>query len=267
MRSKHLLACVSGVVIASFAGPALGGEDARTIMDKSKKVQRVEIASRVHVLMADSSGKKRERRFENRAKKFEGVWKTYTKFTAPQDVAGTQFLVLENKGDTENDLHLYEPIAKRTRRIAPAQRAGRFVGTDFYYEDIDIFDVDEDVHTFVREEKLTLSAGPVKESFDCWVIESTPKSGKATTYSKTITWVQKSNYYPRQVEMFSDEALTKRFRAFQIKKDGDKWVPILTEMDDLKAKSETISQTETYDLNAKAIVDKIFTESYLLGGG
>ena len=55
--------------------------------------------------------KKRERRFENRAKKFEGVWKTYTKFTAPQDVAGTQFLVLENKGDTENDLHLYEPIA------------------------------------------------------------------------------------------------------------------------------------------------------------
>ncbi len=239
----------------------------RDIMDKAYHAQRVEISAQIKMIVADGKGGKKERKLEGRGKLFNGLWKTYQKFDFPPDIAGTQFLVLENKGLEDNDLYLYEPINKRTRRINPAQRSGRYVGTDYFYEDIDVYDVDEDVHTLVRSETLELKAGKKTEKVDCWVIESTPKPSKVTSYNKITSWVQKSNFYTRQSEMYQQDKLVKRFRVFDVKEDKGKWISMLSQMDDLKAGSSTILETTSYDLNAAAIPDKVFTESYLLSGG
>ena len=57
------------------------------------------------------------------------------RFTYPNDIAGTGFLVWEHPG-AEDDRFLYLPALARVRRITGAERQESFVGSDFTYEDI-----------------------------------------------------------------------------------------------------------------------------------
>lgn len=247
---------------------ALAKESARDIIKKSQDVQRLEATTQTKLVAIDSKGKKRQRKMEGKAKKNEkGLWWTYSKVTAPPDLSGTQFLVQENKGAKENTLYLYQPVNKRVRSVSAAQRKGRYVGTDLFYEDMDVYDVDEDTHKLLREEKLTLKVGKSKDTVDCWVIESTPKPEKSTSYSKSVVWIQKSNYYPRQTEMYRDGKKIKRWQAFIVQQKEGKWFTKISQMEDLKEKSKTIIQTLKVDFDKSKLPDKIFTKSYLLTGG
>ena len=249
---------------SAFAAGAMSGRD---IMDKAYKTQRVALSATLKMIVLDGKGSKSERRLEGRSKQFDGLWKDYQHFEYPPDIAGTSFLVSENKGLADNDLYLYDPVAKRTRRINPAQRSGRYVGTDFYYEDMDVYDVDEDVHTLIREEPLELKVGTKVQKIECYVIESIPKPSKVTSYNKVVSWVEKSNFYTRQTEMYQQDKLVKRFRVFDIKHDHGKWISMLQQVDDLTSGSSTVMQMVKYSLDSKSIPDKVFTEAYLLSGG
>lgn len=269
MRRSFWKFAVAAVLTGSLvAGPAAAQPDeGRKIIDSALKAQRSEISAVSRMIIVDDKGKQRERKVETKAKKIDGLWRTYLRFTFPPDVGGTQFLVLEKAGPAEDDLFLYQPINKRTRRITSAQRSGRFVGTDFFFEDLDIDDVDESDHKLLRTEKLKLAAGKREEEVDAWVVESKPKPTTVTSYSKIVTWVDRSNQFPRQVELYQGDQLAKRFRVFALKKDGSALIPLLSQMDDLKTGSKTIVTNESYSLNRESIPDQTFTETFLLSGG
>ena len=57
------------------------------------------------------------------------------RFTYPNDIKGTAFLVWEHP-DTEDGLFLYLSVLGRGRRITGAEAQDKFVGSDFTYEDI-----------------------------------------------------------------------------------------------------------------------------------
>lgn len=57
------------------------------------------------------------------------------RFTYPNDIKGTSFLVWEHP-DAEDERFLYLPALARVRRIAGAESQESFVGSDFTYEDI-----------------------------------------------------------------------------------------------------------------------------------
>ncbi len=57
------------------------------------------------------------------------------RFTYPNDIAGTGFLVWEHPGG-DDERFLYLPALGRVRRIAGSERQESFVGSDFTYEDI-----------------------------------------------------------------------------------------------------------------------------------
>src|SRR5262245_48526567 len=57
------------------------------------------------------------------------------RFTYPNDIAGTGFLVWERPGG-DDDRFLFLPALGRVRRISGAERQESFVGSDFTYEDI-----------------------------------------------------------------------------------------------------------------------------------
>ena len=62
--------------------------------------------------------------------------KTLMVFSAPADIADTALLTHEQSGPGDDHQWLYLPAYKRTRRIAGGDRSGRFVGTEFSYEDL-----------------------------------------------------------------------------------------------------------------------------------
>jgi hypothetical protein len=60
---------------------------------------------------------------------------TLIRFTYPNDIAGTAFLVWDHP-DAEDERFLFLPSLGRTRRIAANEAQESFVGSDFTYEDI-----------------------------------------------------------------------------------------------------------------------------------
>lgn len=57
-------------------------------------------------------------------------------FDAPADVAGTVLLTHDSLQPDESKQWLYLPAYKRVKRIASRNRSGRFMGTEFSYEDL-----------------------------------------------------------------------------------------------------------------------------------
>jgi hypothetical protein len=69
------------------------------------------------------------------------------RFTFPNDIRGTSFLVWEHP-DADDERFLYLPSLGRVRRIAGAETQESFVGSDFTYEDIGGREFDEYTYAF-----------------------------------------------------------------------------------------------------------------------
>src|SRR3982751_4901418 len=77
------------------------------------------------------------------------------RFTYPNDIRGTSFLVWEHpKSDDERFLYL--PSLGRVRRIAGTETQESFVGSDFSYEDIGGREFDDYTYT-LADEKASLT--------------------------------------------------------------------------------------------------------------
>ncbi|OQY18444.1 MAG: hypothetical protein B6I36_06995, partial [Desulfobacteraceae bacterium 4572_35.1] len=86
--------------------------------------------------LISSRGQKRRREYKS-LRLDDGNWrKVLIRFTAPADIAGTGFLVLENIETGTTEQHLYLPALKRTRRIVTSQQGRKFVNSDFTYENM-----------------------------------------------------------------------------------------------------------------------------------
>jgi hypothetical protein len=233
----------------------------------ARKTQRIDIASRAEMLLVDTGGKVLTRQMEVKTKLIDGRWRTHIKFVFPPDIAGTQLLVLETAPLVENDMFFYQTLTKRTRRVSAAQRGGRFVGSDFSYEDLDIRKVDDDEHATVRDEELVLTAGSRTLRLPSTVVRSVPKPSTRSAYSSFLTWIEKKTNFPRQIESFIGTEVVKRLRVLALESSKGRLIPMLSEMQDLRSKTKTIVRTTGYSLDRDAIPDSLFSESALLSGG
>ena len=149
---------------------------------------------------------------ENLRRKKGGQLQSVVRFRAPQEVAGTAFLMLErDKGESEQ--HIYLPGLKRTRRIVGREREGSFMGSDFTYADFERRDTRESTHKRRADEEV----GGVKT----YVIESTPKKPDESAYSKIETWVRKDDFLPLRIRYYDKSGqlvktlYTKRIRTME----------------------------------------------------
>src|SRR4051812_46573648 len=102
--------------------------------------------------LADRHGRERERALTllTLKGKDDAGDRLLIRFTYPNDIRGTGFLVWEHpKGDDERFLYL--PSLGRVRRIAGSEAQESFVGSDFSYEDIGGREFDDYTYAFVEE--------------------------------------------------------------------------------------------------------------------
>lgn len=180
-------------------GAADGTPDAREIMERNF------FASKLKALQAESTmtlindrGQKRERRSSNVVKlQPNGIdSNVLVRFSAPADIKGTAFLQLEH-ADGEDDLWIYLPALKKSRRLVANNKRDSFVGSDFSYGDILLPKVDLYRHTLLRSEDI--------DGNDCFVVESVPADDTVETnsgYSRKITWVRKDSFLEAKVEYY-----------------------------------------------------------------
>jgi uncharacterized protein len=212
----------------------------------------------------DKSGRSRSRTITSKLKEGEdGRTRSYVRFEAPDDVVGVQFLAIQNPGG-EDDQWLYMPAGGILNRITGGGKKGYFMGSDFTFEDLGVgASTDEGTHTLLGEETITVGGVTI----EAYKVETVPKPELESGYSKLVTWIDKAEFMPRQVEFYDAKKgeLTKRMLIEEVRKDGDLLVPIRTVMDNLKRSTKTEIIVEDYriDVPVEELPDSMFTPEYL----
>jgi hypothetical protein len=140
--------------------------------------------TRVRMVLVEASGSKQERAMEVMGRRDKGQYQSLVHFTAPADIAGTAFLMLE-RGKDQAEQYVYLPGLKRTRRIVGREREGSFMGSDFSYADMQRLDSKYAKHKRLPDEKLGEDA--------VFVIESTLSPDSPVAYGKVVTWIRKTD--------------------------------------------------------------------------
>ncbi len=120
-----------------------------------------------------------------------------TVFEKPRDVRGTALLTHANVEPADDDQWLYLPAVKRVKRISSSNRTGKFVSSEFSFEDLGGQEVDDFSYEWLRDEACPTMAGS-----QCFVVSRIPKN-KKSGYSKTISWIDQDEYRLTQAEFYN----------------------------------------------------------------
>jgi hypothetical protein len=190
-----LLAAGLGLGLLPEATDAAAAPSARDIMSKVAEARKLDGSEAVVTMkIINESGQTRERKLSMATKLYDGgkTEKRIYRFLDPADVKGTGLLVFDYS-DKADDIWVYLPALRKTRRITSSERSKSFMGSEFSYGDFNIPSLDDYDYNLVKEE----SAGGEA----CYVIELKPKSSaiaEAEGYSKKTYWVSKSKFAVRK---------------------------------------------------------------------
>ncbi len=169
-----------------------------------------------------------------------GASKAILRFNAPAEVKGVALLIV-NHTDRASDQWMWTPAIERDRRIATQDRATRFFGTDFSFEDLEERDVDQFDYKLVGDDAI--------EGAACWKIESKPKQSKTSQYTSSLVWVRKDNYVVARIEDYNKDQLIRRILYSDIQQLDGIWTPRTVEVFDATRKSRTVLNLEKLQYN------------------
>ena len=267
-RPSSLLRAALAVSALLFAAPTFAAEPtAAEIIKRSSDNRTVNNSIQTMTLeIFDKSGNSRVRKITSKVKRgADDASRSHVFFEEPEDVRGVQFLSIENpKG--EDDQWMYMPAVGSANRIAGSSRKGSFMGTDFTYEDMSIGQVDDGDHTLQGKQSVTVGG----KAFDTYVVQSIPKAELKSAYAKIVTFVDTTDYMPRQVDLFDAKGEhVKRMTFPNVVREGDVLIPKVIVMENLKRSTRTELRVETYKVNVPAadLPDSIFTKEFIEGEG
>jgi len=228
MYTRRFLFAMLALLLSGTA-QAEKGPSARDIMDKvttTRKLDGSEAVIKMTVL--GEGGQAREREISMATKLYDGgkTEKRIYRFLSPADVQGTGILVYDYEAKPD-DVWIYLPALRKTRRVVSNQRSQSFMGSEFSYGDLNIPSLDDFDYTLVKEEA---SGGE-----PCYVIDLVPKSKEiadAEGYSKKTYWVSKAKmavvrglYYDKDGKLLKEliaqdikllDPKNKRYRAMHM---------------------------------------------------
>jgi outer membrane lipoprotein-sorting protein len=232
-----------GVYILSFL--LLTGEEIMKKVDS----QPIPSSSESSVKMIiKKGGDVRERKMVVYTKSDGDIRYSVSKFLEPADVRGTQFLQISKKDETLQFLFL--PSLNKSRRIAGGQKKTSFMGSELTYEDMERKKIEDYDHKLIREDE------------NLYVVESTPKKGVDSQYSKAIFYVRKDDFAVLKTELYKDGKLFKVIENEITKVDGKYNIPTRTYVKNLESGNETELIIENIKVDIK-VQDKYFSPDFL----
>jgi hypothetical protein len=256
MRLIGSLMLSLGVALACvpvLADEADGLNLARAVYDRP---DGADFVSRAKMVLVEVGRQPRERRlYSYAADKGSGQRWSLMRFVEPADVEGTGLLTIDYPG-AESDQWLYLPALDRVRRIASSRKGGRFVGSDFVYEDLRDREPEMDRHTLAGQSKI----GKVP----CDLLESVPVDLDNSVYTKRISCIHRPTLTPLQIEFFKGRGNkpVKRLKARRLKKIQGYWTVLESEMEDLESGHTTRLVTEAIKYD-QGLPDGLFTRQAL----
>jgi hypothetical protein len=169
------------------------------------------------------------------------------RFTYPNDIAGTAFLVWDQPvGDAERFLYL--PSLGRVRRIAGSEAQESFVGSDFTYEDIGGRDLDDYSYSLLSDSDVWTAPDGTKHP--AYRLESRSKDVNAR-FPSVVSLILKDVLVAAHAEISNRRAeVQKTFDAQRIEKVGGYWTVLDMVMRDAlqRTRTELVIEKAEYDI-------------------
>lgn len=180
---------------------------------------------------------------------------TLIRFTEPADIEGTGLLTID-LADGDSNQWIYLPAMERVRRIDSNRKGGRFVNSDYYYEDLRDRKVNMDTHRIIGRENI----GGVA----CEILESIPVKPGNSVYAKRISWIDTTTLLPLRIDFFEkrEDQPSKRLLVTKREKIQAYWTVLDSTLTDLGNEHQTRLNVEKvlYDRRLPA---RLFTTQLL----
>lgn len=237
------------------AAEVIPADIARKARDQGS-LNLIDARADVSMVSLEKSGARKERRLTATSKRIGGRVHTLLRFRAPSEIAGVALLAIEGPDGGVEEILLYLPKIKRTRRIAAGQRGQAFMESDFAYADLSGSGaVDESAVKRLDDETVG--------GADCYVLTGKPPG--ESPYGEVTVWVDKATFVPRKVDYFGPGGeVKKRYTATTIGPRGGRTVAIESAMEDPARGTRTV--VTVHSLEAGAPPDEAFTERGLERG-
>jgi hypothetical protein len=194
--------------------------DADQVMSRSRDLTMTgSMSCTISLTITEKGGSVRQRTISMISKSYpDGAEKRLIRFIEPADVRGTSMLVIDNK-DIADEMWIYLPALKKTRRIVSAEKAKSFMSSEFSNADMSSPTLSD-----FKNKHLDKSG-----ENNLWIIESVPVStDKADEYgySRKITYINSANWQVKKVEYYNfDNQLFKIMEVRNIQPfENDKYI-------------------------------------------
>lgn len=259
----RLTAAVLAATAFTAAAAQAAAPSAHDVMEKNFFVTKVtSLQVELTMVLINDKGQQRERRSVGLVKlQANGVdSRLVVRFDTPADIKGTSFLQVEHI-DGDDDLWIYLPALKKSRRLVANNKKDSFVGSDFSYGDISLPKVDQYRHSLVKMETV--------DGVDCFVIESVPASDAVRAnsgYSKKVTWVRSDNFVETKVDYYDLAGRLWKTQTVSrpqlVEPQKGRWFPAVREMVNHQSGHRTVI-TATKLVPDIAVPDDTFTTRYI----
>ena len=154
------------------------------------------------MVLTNSKGKSRTNKMIS--KSVDGNKKQITWFIEPKDDRGVAFLKIEHD-NKDDEMRMWLPDFKKIRRISSKRRGDSFMASDLSYEDLASREIDKYIYKRKEDSKI--------DGVDCFVVEVRPSDKVESSYTKHLSWINKST-----LSVVKEESFDKRGELLKVKK-------------------------------------------------
>jgi len=165
-------------------------------MEKGRDLTMISaLKSTMTLTIYEKNGATRVRTISMVSKATGGTEKRLVKFIEPADVRGTAMLIVDNE-DTQDEMWIYLPALKKTRRIVSTEKGKSFMSSEFSNADM----------TTATLSDFRITHAPLSGSGDSWIIESKPvteEKAEEYGYSRKVTSLGKKDLKISRMEYYN----------------------------------------------------------------
>ena len=263
MKSFKTLILLLSIIFTFSTVSAQKNLTAKQIANKSFEVTKLAGAEATATMtIVDSKGRKRVRKTAQVTKLYQNgdTEKKLVRFLSPADVKGTGLLTFDYKVK-DDDMWLYMPALRKTRRIISSEKAKSFMGSEFSYSDMTPPTLNDFTYKKLGEEEINGTL--------CWKIEMIPVDDDIVDengFSKKISFIGKKDFVIRKAIYYDpDEEFHKELTVTEVKEldpKNHKFRPLHMVMVNKQNGRKSILQIDKIQFNPN-VKDEYFTTRYL----
>jgi hypothetical protein len=190
--------------------------------------------------------------------------RTLIRFSEPNDIKGTAFLVWEHP-NADDERFLFLPSLGRARRIASEETQGSFVGSDFTYEDIGGREFESYTYRLIGDGATWTGADGAAHKV--YTLESRSRDANAR-FPRVVSSVRQDNFVVVKADIYNKrDEIQKTYEVRRLEKTDGYWTALEMRMADLLARTSTELVMERVEYDVGLTADHFSRRELERGGG